>query len=148
RVPLAVRIKGVRVPLPSLVGAVLTAAAWVASMVTHPGARYAGPVWLAIGLAVYSSVRRSEGPGLLEHVASADEQELPEARFSSILVPMKLGLIGEEMIATAVKLAQERGAKVQALHVIRVPLDKPIDAPMADEERRAIASLEEARLLG
>ena len=62
---------------------------------------------------------------------------------------MKLGLIGEEMIATAVKLAQERGSDVEALHVVRVPLERPLDAPLADpEERRAAESIEEARLLG
>src|SRR5262249_53507320 len=69
-------------------------------------------------------------------------------KFSRILVPMKLGLIGEEMIATAVKLAQEDGASVEALHVIRVPLELPLDAPLYDEEERAHASLAEARLLG
>ena len=58
---------------------------------------------------------------------------------------MKLGEIGEEMVATAVKLAQERGAAVVALHVIRVPLDQPLDAEMYDEEERAAASLAEAR---
>src|SRR6185436_11304063 len=49
---------------------------------------------------------------------------------SRILVPMKLGDIGEEMIATAVKLAQERGASVEALHVIRVPMELPLDADL------------------
>ena len=43
---------------------------------------------------------------------------------------MKLGIIGEEMLATAVKLAAEHGAEVEALHVIRVPLEQPLDAPM------------------
>ncbi len=43
---------------------------------------------------------------------------------------MKLGLIGEEMIATAVKLAQERGSDVEALHVVRMPLSKSLDAPL------------------
>ncbi len=52
------------------------------------------------------------------------------AAFTKILVPMKLGAIGEEMVATAVKLAQERGAAVEALHVIRVPLDQPLDAEL------------------
>jgi len=61
---------------------------------------------------------------------------------------MKLGLIGEEMVATAVKLAQERGADVEALHVIRVPLDQAIDAELDLEEERAEASLTEAQLLG
>jgi nucleotide-binding universal stress UspA family protein len=61
---------------------------------------------------------------------------------------MKLGLIGEEMVATAVKLAQERGAAIEALHVIRVPLDQAIDAELDREEERAAASLAEAQLLG
>ena len=46
---------------------------------------------------------------------------------------MKLGIIGEEMIATAVKLAAEQEAEVQALYVIRVPLERSLDAPMIDE---------------
>ena len=83
-------------------------------------------------------------------MTSPDEQvELAEPALSKILVPMKLGLIGEEMIATAVKLAQERGSDVEALHVVRMPLSKSLDAPAdPDEEQRAVESLEEARLLG
>jgi nucleotide-binding universal stress UspA family protein len=61
---------------------------------------------------------------------------------------MKLGEIGEEMVATAVKLAQERGAAVVALHVIRVPLDQPLDAELLEEDARAAASLAEAAALG
>ncbi|MDP9285886.1 MAG: universal stress protein, partial [Actinomycetota bacterium] len=72
----------------------------------------------------------------------------PPVDFHRILVPMKIGLIGEEMLATAVKLASEHGSEVQALHVIRVPLESAIDAPMYDEEERAEASLAEAKILG
>jgi len=138
-----------RVPVPSLVGAVLTFAIWIVAIETHKGARYGGPAWLAVGLVLYVVVRKSRGEGLLERVVSADERpNLVEAEFSRILVPMKLGVIGEEMVATAVKLAQERGASIEALHVIRVPLDRPLDAELHDEEERAEASLEEAKLLG
>jgi basic amino acid/polyamine antiporter, APA family len=138
-----------RVPIPSAIGAVLTFAIWIDAMATHKGARYGGPAWLAIGLVLYVVVRKARGEGLLERVVSADEhRDLAGAEFSRILVPMKLGDIGEEMIATAVKLAQERGASVEALHVIRVPLDRPLDAELYDEEERAEASLAEARLLG
>jgi nucleotide-binding universal stress UspA family protein len=63
-------------------------------------------------------------------------------------VPLKLGPIGEEMVATAVKLTQESGARVEALYVLRVPLDLPLDADLPDQEERAAASLAEARLLG
>jgi nucleotide-binding universal stress UspA family protein len=47
-----------------------------------------------------------------------------------------------------VKLASEHGARVEALHVIEVPLDKELDAEMIDREENAAASLAEARLLG
>jgi len=70
------------------------------------------------------------------------------AVLSKILVPMKLGLIGEEMVATAIRLAGEQRAAVEALYVIRVPLDQPLDAPLHDEEERASASLAEAAALG
>jgi APA family basic amino acid/polyamine antiporter len=148
KVPLNVRVRGVEVPIPSVVGAMATFAIWIVALATHPAARYAGPAWLAAGLVVYLLVRRERGAGLLEHVTSTDEQVVPEATFKSILVPMKLGQIGEEMVATAVKLAQEHGARLEALHVIKVPLDLPLDAPMQDEEARAAESIEEARALG
>jgi basic amino acid/polyamine antiporter, APA family len=117
-------------------------------MATHEGARYGGPAWVAAGGVVYLLVRRRRGVGLLERVHAADEQPLPEATFRSILVPMKLGEIGEEMVATAIKLAQEQQATVEALHVIRVPLDTAIDAELDLEEESAAASLAEAQLLG
>jgi basic amino acid/polyamine antiporter, APA family len=144
RVPFAWR----GVPIPSAIGAVATAAIFVVAMVTHAGARYGGPVWLLLGVVIYVLVRRERGAGMLEHVAASDEQELPQAQFSSILVPMKLGPIGEEMVATAVKLAQESDARVEALYVLRVPLDLPLDAEMPDAEERAAASLAESQLLG
>jgi basic amino acid/polyamine antiporter, APA family len=147
RAPGGVRLRGVEVPLPALVGVAGTFAIFVMALVTHAGARYGGPIWLAAGLVVYGLVRHGRGEGMLERV-EAPPEHLPETQFSSILVPMKLGLIGEEMIATAVKLAQERGAEVEALHVIRVPLDTPIDAELDLEEERAAASLAEAQLLG
>jgi len=137
-----------RVPIPSVIGAVLTAAVFVVAMVTHPGARYGGPVWVLVGLVVYVMVRRERGLGLMEHVVSSDEQELPQSSFTRILVPMKLGEIGEEMVATAVRIAQQDNAKVEALYVIQVPLDQPLDADLFDAEERAAASLAEARALG
>src|SRR6478736_68029 len=148
RVPLSIRLRGADVPLPTVIGALATTAIFVAAMVTHIGARYGGPIWLACGLVVYLFVRRGRGTGLLEHVEPVEEAELPHAEFSKILVPMKLGDIGEEMVATAVKLAQERGAAVVALHVIRVPLDRPLDAELYDQEERAAASLAQAAALG
>jgi nucleotide-binding universal stress UspA family protein len=98
---------------------------------------------------IYVVLRRSRGERLTQRVVSADEHvDLTEAQYSSILVPLKLGPIGEEMVATAVKLAQESGASVWALHVIRVPMDRPIDDEIVDEEENATAALSEAQMLG
>ncbi|HSS80201.1 MAG TPA: universal stress protein [Gaiellaceae bacterium] len=147
RAPWNVRVRGVEVPLPAIVGSAATFAIWIAAIATHPGARYGGPAWLAAGGIVYLLVRRGRGEGLLEHVQKPP-QVFPESEFTSILVPMKLGAIGEEMIATAVKLARDRDAHVEALFVIRVPLDQPLDADLNEQEESAAASLAEARLLG
>jgi APA family basic amino acid/polyamine antiporter len=149
RVPGNVRIRGVSVPVAALVGAPLTFALWIAALATHDAARVAGPIWLVLGAAIFVLVRRSEHERLLEHVepTEADLVPEPEGIYESILVPVKLGPIGEEMLATAIRLAEERSCPVRALHVIRVPLDRPLDAEMVDEEERAEASLADAKML-
>ena len=130
-----------------LIGIPIAIAIWIVAMVTHPAARYAGPVWLAAGLVIYFAVRRRSHQGLLAVVDRPDE--LPAGiEFRRVLVPMKLGAIGEEMVATAVALAKEREAQVDAVFVILVPLDQPLDAPLLDLEEQAAASLSEAVLLG
>jgi basic amino acid/polyamine antiporter, APA family len=148
-VPFNVRVKGAQVPLPAIVGAIGTATVFVIALATHPAARYAGPAWLAVGLVVFVGVRVSRGEGLMERVVPADERPgVSTLVFRRILVPMKLGVIGEEMLATAIRLASDPDAEVHALHVIRVPLEAPLDAPLLEQEKGAEASLAEARLLG
>jgi basic amino acid/polyamine antiporter, APA family len=143
-----VRWRGKLLPLPALVGAPLTLVIWVLAMITHPGARYAGPAWLVGGTVLYLLVRRRERRGLLEDVTTIGALP-PGAEFSRVLVPMKLGDIGEEMVATAVALAKERAARVEAIFVVRVPREFPLEGPLPPEvAERAELSLEEARALG
>ncbi|HSO01166.1 MAG TPA: universal stress protein, partial [Gaiellaceae bacterium] len=128
-------------------GAPIAIAVWIVAMVTHPGARYAGPAWLAAGLVLYLVVRHRDGGRRAP--AAAPAQELPPGiQIRRVLVPMKLGAIGEEMVATAVALAGERGARVDAVFVILVPLEHPLDAPLPEQEEAAAESLAEAMLLG
>jgi nucleotide-binding universal stress UspA family protein len=143
-----VRIRGVLVPLPALIGAPLTFAVWVLALVTHPGARYAGPAWLLIGFIVFVAVRRRREAGLLDDIDPVATLP-PGASFRKVLVPMKLGDIGEEMVATAVALAKERGATVEAVFVVRVPRAFELEGPLPEDVRqRAEESLAEARALG
>ena len=51
-------------------------------------------------------------------------------------------------MATALKVAQESGGTVEALYVIKVPLESALDAPLEEEEARAAESIEEAKALG
>jgi APA family basic amino acid/polyamine antiporter len=144
-----VRIRGVSVPVAALIGAPLTFALWVAAIATHDAARVAGPIWLLAGVGIFVVVRRREHERLMEHVEPlpADLVPEPEGVYESILVPVKLGPIGEEMLATAIRLAEERGCRVRALHVVRVPLDLPLDAELLEEEEQAEASLADAKML-
>jgi nucleotide-binding universal stress UspA family protein len=143
-----VSIRGHRVPVAALIGAPLTAAIFVLAMITHPGARYAGPVWLVAGLTVFVAVRRTRRRGLFEQVSPVGE--LPSStEFERILVPMKLGDIGEEMVATAIALAKERGSAIEAITVVRVPRKFALEGELPPEvAARVDASLEEARALG
>jgi APA family basic amino acid/polyamine antiporter len=136
-------------PYTAYVGAGSTAAVWVLSIATHGAARVVGPLWVLAGLVLFVVVRRSRGEALLEHVKPPEADIVPsvEGEYHHILVPVKLGPIGDEVMATAIRLAEEFGAKITALHVIRVPLDKPLEAELFDEEDRAESSLAEAKLL-
>jgi basic amino acid/polyamine antiporter, APA family len=145
RAPLNVRIRGVELPLPALVGVPLAFGLWIAAVVTHGAAQIAGPLWLATGAVVYVVVRRFEQEGLMESVHPAEADLVPETEgvYANILVPLKIGPIGEEVLATAVRLAEERSSTVSVLYVLRVPLDRPLDAELPDEERRAAESIAE-----
>lgn len=148
-VPFNVKIRGRPVPVAALLGIPLVATLWVFSLTTHAAVRIGGPAWLLLGAVLYVYARMRRGAGLLEHVEAPVPDLVParEGEYVRILVPVKLGPIGEEMLATAIKLAEERGGTIHALHVIRVPLSLPLDAEVADQEERATASLEDARTL-
>ena len=149
RAPGDVRIRGTAVPLAALIGAPLTFAIWILSLATHEATRIAGPAWLLLGALVFVWTRWSHHRTILGRVVPAEPDLVPELEgiYERILVPMKLGPIGEEVLATAIKLAEERACALYAIHVISVPLDKPLDAPMFEAEERAQASLAEAKIL-
>jgi APA family basic amino acid/polyamine antiporter len=149
KAPGNVRIRGTEVPVAALVGAPLTFVIWLAAFATHDAARVAGPVWLGLGAVVFVASRLRAHEQVLGRVTPAVGDLVPEVEgaYERILVPTKIGLIGEEVLGTAFRLAEEHRCAVIALHVIRVPMDQPIDAEMIDAEEQAEASLAEARLL-
>jgi basic amino acid/polyamine antiporter, APA family len=71
------------------------------------------------------------------------------ADYEHILVPMKVGDIGEEMVATAIAIAKDTDARVEAVTVVRVPRRYSLEGDLPPNvAARVEASLEEARGLG
>ena len=107
------RIRGTQVPVAALIGAPLTFAIWVVALVTHDAARIAGPIWLAFGARRLHRLPARARERVLGRVTPAIGDLVPdlEGVYERILVPMKIGLIGEEVLATAIRLAEERAAR-------------------------------------
>jgi APA family basic amino acid/polyamine antiporter len=149
RVRFDISVRGHRLPLPTLIALPLTAVLWVAALATHAGARVAGPVWLALGLVVYVVVRRHERAGVFARVEPVRGDIVPEVEgvYRRILVPLKGGPIGDEVLATALKLASEHAAAVEAMHVVRVPLEAALDEAGGEWDSEAELSIDEAKEL-
>ena len=53
--------------------------------------------------------------------------------------------IGQEVLATAVRLAEDREAEVIVVHVVKVPMSLPLEAEYEEEEHRGLEAIEDAR---
>jgi basic amino acid/polyamine antiporter, APA family len=159
RVPLDVRIRGAAVPLPAVLGAVLSAAGWITVLVLHEGARYVGLAWLAGGLALYVAYRRIDGNPLLKRVTVPERAlrgEPTRSQFGSLLVPIFGKPLDDDIVQTAGRLAgevrddlDEDGATIEAIWVFEVPLSLPIDARLPEPQvRRAQEALRRAKAVG
>ena len=141
-------VRGVELPVPALVGAPLTFAVWVLALVTHSGARYVGPLWLAVGLAVFVAVRQTQRRGLLEQVVR---------RGASAGCRVQAHPRSDEARRHRRGDGRDRGRARQGARTRRsrrspwcaVPRRYALEGPLpADVAARVDASLEEARLLG
>jgi nucleotide-binding universal stress UspA family protein len=64
--------------------------------------------------------------------------------YDQLLVPVRDTAVSEEMMVLACQLATERMSSIDALYVIEVPLNLPIDASLPEERERARQVLERA----
>jgi APA family basic amino acid/polyamine antiporter len=161
RVPLSIKMRGADLPLPAVLGAVLSAAAWVGVVATHEGARWVGASWLAGGLALYLIYRTTQGKSVLRRVVvpeAALRREKHEAEYGSILVPLMGTPLDDDIVQTAGRLAAEedveafeedKGATIEALWVFEVPMSLPIDAALPEAQlKQARAALARAKAVG
>jgi APA family basic amino acid/polyamine antiporter len=155
RVPLSVPFRGGSVPLPSLLGAIGSFAAWVSVLVLHEGARSVGGLWMLSGLVLYVVYRLGQDKPLRKRftIPEAALQEAEEAEYGSILVPVFGSPLDDDIVGTAGRLAAEDsedgegGAVIEALYVVEVPMSLPLDARVPDDEiasaKRAVARAKE-----
>jgi APA family basic amino acid/polyamine antiporter len=159
-VPLSVPFRGGSLPLPAVLGALLSSLAWVSVVITHSGARYVGFGWMAFGLVTYVGYRRTQGKSLVKRVQvpeAALKMEREELEFGSILVPLTGTPLDDDMIQTAGRLAGQETdpglehpeSTIEALWIFEVPMALPIDARLPDAQlEHARASLRRAKAVG
>jgi basic amino acid/polyamine antiporter, APA family len=159
RVPFSVPFRGASIPIPAVLGAILSLAGWVSVLVFHAGARYVGLGWLAAGLVLYVTYRKSESKPLLKRVTIPERalrHEALEPDFGSILVPIFGNPLDDDIIQTAGRLAADPGegpggggSVIEAVWVVEVPLSLPLDAPLPEAQVQCCrAALARAKAVG
>jgi APA family basic amino acid/polyamine antiporter len=155
RVPLSVPVRGARLPLPAVLGFVVSVLVWASVVIYHEGGRLIGSAWMVAGIALYVIYRRGQGKSLTRRFTIPAEalQETRGAEYGSILVPVFGHEIDDDIVGTAGRLAtsvgeeDEGGAVLEALYVFEIPMSLPIDARVPDdrvsEAKRVLARAKE-----
>lgn len=161
RIPLNVRVRGRWLPLPAVVGGVLSALVLASIVVSHPAARAVGLSWLALGVVAYVAYRRSHGLPVRGRVAvperalRQDTGELPE--YGSLLVPLLGTALDDDVVQTAGRLAggvddadlEDGAATIEAVWIHVLPMSLPLDGPLPEERRdEARQALARAKAVG
>jgi APA family basic amino acid/polyamine antiporter len=157
--PLSIPFGSARLPLTSIVGAVLAGLAFLSVLLYHEQARWVGIAWLVVGLVGYVLYRRVvQGASLGERI-EVDIRTLtrprPEASLRRILVPIFGTRLDDDIVSTAGLMAAEEkpeegrpGAKVILLYSTEVPLERSLEDPISEEAAtRAREAGERARAI-
>ena len=146
RPPFNVTIRKTSVPLTAVFGGMATFAVWCVILYFKPMSGLIGIAWIGVGIVAYVIFRKVQGYSLTKTVRSPD---LPatiteDVVYDQLLVPVRDTAVSEEMMVLACQLATERKSSIDALYVIEVPLNLPIDASLPEERARARQVLERA----
>jgi APA family basic amino acid/polyamine antiporter len=146
RPPLNVRLRGVSVPLTAAVGAIGTLSVWLVIVWYQPQSRLIGFAWMGVGLVAYVIYRKVKGYPLTRTVKA---ETLPsfaqeDVVYDQLLVPVMGTQVTDEMMVLACQLATERNSAIDALYVIEVPFNLPLDARLTEERANAEAVMRRA----
>jgi APA family basic amino acid/polyamine antiporter len=149
RAPLNIRIRGTAVPLTAIIGAIGTFSVWIIVVLTHADGRTVGLTWMAGGIITYVVYRRAKGFSLTQTVKAPPlpayvQQDIV---YDQLLVPIVGSQVSDEMMVLACQLATERNSAIDALYVIEVPMNLPLDARLVREREAAQQVLERATVI-
>jgi basic amino acid/polyamine antiporter, APA family len=142
------RWRGVDWPLFALLGGIATGISWLVIVVQEAAIRWAGLGWLVLGLVLYLFYRRRFVRASLRETVRAPALVLGPsltAEYRTIVVPLVRSPESEEALVTAARLASDRRATIVILHVLEVPLDRPLDADLGAIQDRADRLLDDAQ---
>ena len=145
-----VRIGGVDWPLFACIGALATGLAWISVVVQTPDTRYVGLGWLAAGFAGYWAYRRWVVRAPMRETVRAPALILGPSltvEYRTIVVPILRTAESEEALVAAARLAAERRATIAIVRVLEVPLERPLDVALPEEEQEANRELDDAQAL-
>jgi APA family basic amino acid/polyamine antiporter len=150
RGPGTLRLAGRELPLFAIAGGAGTGIALVVVTVLNLETLVAGGVWLAVGIGTYVLYRRQQGLSLVEtHKVVLPKPAVEhEVEYDSVLVAFEDGQYSAEAVDTAVRLAARRRRGIHVLVTLTVPPNAPIDAEMPEQEARAVAIVDSARVRG
>jgi len=161
KIPLSIRVKGGELPLPAVLGALVSGAGWVAVMIVHEPARYVGLGWMLFGLTMYVVYRRADETSLLKRVTVSPKvlaaEPHRERDYGSVLVPLFGTELDDDIVQTAALLVSSEptdeaaldNATIEALWIFTIPMALPLDASLPDAQiKHARQVLARAKAVG
>ena len=144
------RVGSVNWPLFAIAGGIATGASFLVLVVQNPTTRWVGLGWMVFGLIAYVVYRRRFVRAPLGEIVKAPPAFGPELalEYRRILVPVVPGKPSDEALDLACRLAAERGARIVAVTVIEMPLDRHLADVAPELESVANRELDEAVAIG
>ena len=142
--------RGVPWPIFAIVGGIATGLSWLVIVVQNADIRWAGLSWLALGLVFYFVYRRYVVHEPLVSTVRAPALVVGPslvAEYRTIVVPIVRSPESEDALIAAARLAADRGSTIVVLHVLELPLDRPLTADLGALEDRADELLDDAQAL-
>ena len=150
KVPGNVSVRGRDIPVVAVIGGLATGLSWIVVTVLDITVLISGTIWLAIGITLYVLYRRNQNLSLTQTVKALQPKTIveQEVEYESVLVAFEDQQYDREAVATAAKVAARRRRGIHVLVTITVPNNAPIDASLPEQEAKAQATIDSARVLG